>query len=203
MARTDKLFDFVRVALKDGCSLDELDAQLEERFGETCATLVLDSTGFTRTTKVMGTGFFLSIIQQMRSICETITDRFGAIQSRSYADNYFAEFATVDEAVAAAFALHQHFDDNPVSLLGEKDHFGVSIGIGYGRVVRSEHEGVYGNEMNYASKLGEDTAKRGETLLTEAAYNALANPQSVVVEKTSVTTSGVQMPVYSLAPKPA
>ena len=201
MVKSDKLFEFIGKALESNRAIDSLEADLDRSFGETCATLVMDSTGFTRATEALGTAYFLSIIYRLRQVCEEIFSRLGAIQSRAYADNFFAEFSNVDDAVAAAFAVHKHFSDNPISLLNKQDKFGVCVGIGYGRVVRSEHEGVYGNEMNYASKLGEDIAEGGETLLTQAAFKAVSNPESMHVSKTNISISGVEMPVYSLRPK--
>jgi len=199
MKTTDKLFKFIGES--QGQDFDVLGAELDRRFGETCATLVMDSSGFTRTTKVLGPAFFLSIICRMREVCHKTVNRFGAVSARAWADNFYAEFPTVDEAVAAALAIHRHFEEEPIRLLNEKDNFGLSIGIGYGRVLRSDHEGVYGNEMNCASKLGEDIAERGETLLTEAAYQALSRPETFDFTKSVQTISGVQMFIYALRPK--
>jgi class 3 adenylate cyclase len=200
MVKSDKLFEFIGKALESNRDVASLEEELDRGFGETCAPLVLDSTGFTRATQALGTAYFLSIIYQLRNVCEEVFSRLGAIQMRAYADNFFAEFGNVDDAVAAAFAVHKHFADNPVPLLNQQDKFGVCVGIGYGRVLRSEHEGVYGNEMNYASKLGEDIAEAGETLLTQAAFQALSNPESLQVSKTNIGVSGVEMPVYSVRP---
>lgn len=200
MAKPDKLFDFIGNAIENGRDIDSLEKDIYRKFGETCATMVLDSSGFTRTTKALGAAYFLSIICRLRRVCEEISDRFGAIQHRAYADNFYAEFADTDDAVAAAFAIHGYFIDNPVSLENIEDEFGVCIGIGYGRVVRSEHEGVYGNEMNYAAKLGEDIAEKGETLLTEAAFKAVSNPESMQVSESTTRVSGVEIAVYSIRP---
>ncbi|MFC1886796.1 hypothetical protein ACFLZM_07050, partial [Thermodesulfobacteriota bacterium] len=196
-----KLFTFIGKALESNHSIDTLEADLERNFGETCATLVMDSTGFTRTTETFGAAHVLSIIYQLRQVCEEISGRMGAIQTRAHADNFFAEFTNVDDAVAASFSAHKYFSDNPIALFDSQDKFGVCVGIGYGRVVRSEHEGVYGNEMNYASKLGEDISERGETLLTEAAFQAFSDPESVYVSKRTLRISGVEMTIYSLHPK--
>lgn len=201
MKKPDKLFKFITDS-KLPPDYDALEAELDHNFGETCATLVLDSSGFTRTTKLLGPAFFLSLIARMRETCFATVKRHNAISARAWADNVYAEFPTADDAVAAALAIHRHFDENPVPLLNPGDWFGLSAGIGYGRVLRSEHEGVYGDEMNSASKLGEDIAERGETLLTEAAYQALSRPRDFQVKKSVTTISGVQMKIYSLLPKP-
>jgi len=47
------------------------------------------------------------------------------------------------------------------------------IGIGFGPIYAIGPNHAMGDEMNRASKLGEDTARGGETLVTEAAYATL------------------------------
>ena len=117
MIKSDKLFDFIGKALESDCSIDSLEDDLGKNFGETCAMLMLDSTGFTRATKVLGAAYFLSIIYQLRQACEGICNRSGAIQYRAYADNFYAEFTSVDDAVAAAFAIHKYFNEKGFNYL--------------------------------------------------------------------------------------
>src|SRR5436190_1650277 len=45
----------------------------------------------------------------------------------------------------------------------------LCLGIGFGRVLRLGDTDVYGQEVNAASKLGEDTARPDEILVTAAA----------------------------------
>lgn len=175
--------------------------KLDQHFGETCAPLVLDSTGFTRITKSHSLLFFLSIIQKLREVSTKIFQDEGALSWRSYADNMFAEFKTVDSAVTAAFAIHHYFSANPLCFNGITDTFGVCIGIGFGRVLRSDFEGVYGDQMNYASKLGEDIAEQGQTLLTEAAFKQLSKPGRFLVTQNKLKISGVDLPIFDISPK--
>lgn len=198
---SDRLFDFILQSVAADRDFAELDRELDHRFGETCATLVMDSSGFTRATRVLGPAFFLGIICQVRKVCFETARRFHAAGSRAWADNFYAEFQTVDEAVGAALAVHRHFADHPLTLLSDQDRFGVCIGIGYGRVLRSDHEGVYGSEMNSASKLGEDIAECGQTLLTEAAYGALSRSEDFQVTRLSQAISGVDLVIYSIRPR--
>jgi hypothetical protein len=55
--------------------------------------------------------------------------------------------------------------------------------------------------MNLASKLGEDTAKGGETLVTEAAFEHLTGRRGLEVEKRQVAVSGINLPYYTLRPQ--
>ena len=54
----------------------------------------------------------------------------------------------------------------------ENERLAFSYGIGYGDVLEIERD-VFGLEVNLASKLGEDRARRNEALLTPAAAAAL------------------------------
>ena len=49
----------------------------------------------------------------------------------------------------------------------------LCVGIGFGRVLRVGESDVYGAEVNAASKLGEDTAKAWEILVTGAMRDAI------------------------------
>ena len=52
MGRGEGLFEAMGEGLARGRTVDEIAVELEERFGETCATFVLDCTGFTRVVSV-------------------------------------------------------------------------------------------------------------------------------------------------------
>jgi class 3 adenylate cyclase len=47
-----------------------------------------------------------------------------------------------------------------------EDQVLLCLGIGYGDMLRIAEDDVFGAEVNAASKLGEDTAKAGEILVT-------------------------------------
>lgn len=51
----------------------------------------------------------------------------------------------------------------------------LCIGIGYGTMLHIGDSDVFGSEVNAAAKLGEDTAKIGEILVTEAVVQACAH----------------------------
>jgi adenylate cyclase len=48
----------------------------------------------------------------------------------------------------------------------------LGIGLGFGRVLHIGDEDVFGAEVNAASKLGEDTAKAWDILVTSAVHDA-------------------------------
>lgn len=200
MELNDPLFDAITAALDAGREVDEITRELWDRFGETAAVLVLDSTGFTRTTQARGIAFFLTVLAQLRRIVRREFERYGVADLRTEADNIYCAFRDVDHAVAAAVAVHKALRDEPI-WLGEGDPLGACIGIGHGRLLRSAQEGHYGDEMNLASKLGEDIANGGETLLTESAFTKLTHPEAFTVEDKELQISGVTVAYHALTTK--
>lgn len=130
------------------------------------AILVLDIAGFTERGMAVGeVDAFLRILHAQR-ICLPVVERRGATLVRAFADDLVALFADPLDALEAALELHA---------AAEAADIGLCIGIGYGDVFAIGPNRAMGTEMNQASKLGEDTARRGETLLTESAFRAVAH----------------------------
>ncbi len=173
------------------------EARLWERFGTECAVLVLDSTGFSRTTRSRGIVYYLDLFLRMREIVGAVFERHRSLAWRSGADNLFAEFATADRALAAGLAAHKAVEKAGL-MLTETEPFRVCVGIGFGRVLRAGSKGVYGNEMNLASKLGEDVAEGGETFLTESAHGHLKRRKAARFKKRKVVVSGNAITFYAV-----
>jgi adenylate cyclase len=198
---TDRFYQKVADLVQSGADTKTMQVELDKDFGETCAMLVLDSTGFSRMTNSQGSAYFISILYRLRTVCREIFKNHDMIDMRPFADNVFAEFPTVDQALQAALSVHKYFQQHPLFLSEKQDQFGVCAGIGFGEVLRTDFEGVYGDEMNRASKLGEDIAKCGETLLSHAAWNAVINCDSISMTEGKTHISGIDIAYYSVCPK--
>jgi class 3 adenylate cyclase len=190
------LFREIEQSRRAGRDPADLEKRLWKRHGVTCAMLVLDSTGFTRTTREKGIVHFLSIFLHMRSVVGPVFEAHRCLSWRSAADNLFAEFASPDAALEAAFAAH-HAVARERILLTADEPYRVCIGIGCGRVLRGGEEGVFGDEMNLACKLGEDLAEGGETLLTASAYGHLRRRKATIFERRESVISGTSIEFYS------
>jgi class 3 adenylate cyclase len=59
----------------------------------------------------------------------------------------------------------------------------LCVGLGYGHVLKIGDADVYGAEVNASSKLGEDTAKAWEILVTESVKAELKDIQDFSFEK--------------------
>jgi len=182
-------------------SLAAIDAEIWRRFGITGAVLVLDMCGFSRLTLRYGITHFLSMIRRLQQIVRPVVTAADGRVVKTEADNVFAIFPKVAAGVAAARNVQAQLATANTFLPADWD-LHASIGIGLGELLMVERDDFYGNELNLASKLGEDVAESGETLLTEAAYERLAvegGAGAVKLERREIAVSKMTIGAYTLA----
>jgi len=176
--------------------IEQIDALIRETFGETHAVMVMDMSGFSRVTIKHGIMHFLAMIHRMNQIVAPTVREHGGRVIKFEADNAFAIFDKVEDAVEAAIDTSRRFSAANTMLPEEMDMHG-KFGIGYGEVLIVEDKDLFGSEVNLASKLGEDLAERGEILLTEAAF-AEVDAEKREYEEVSMTISGLQLDVHKV-----
>jgi class 3 adenylate cyclase len=166
--------DFFR--LKNGEMTSE---EFGEKYHWERAILAMDMTGFTATAMRKGeVQSFLRIMDAQR-VAIPVLQEFGAELVRCFADDIVALFDDVHAAIDAAFETHRRirmFNESP---LATEYPTQCCAGIGYGRVFAIGPNLAQGDEMNRASKLGEDIARSNETLVTERAYAALSSREDL------------------------
>lgn len=176
--------------------LAQLAALIDEDFGEVRAVMVLDMSGFSRTTHHHGIVPFLLMIHQLKRIALPAVQKAGGIVVKAEADNLYCMFEDVAPAVAAARQILDRLDAvNP--LLPEDRRLHAAIGIGFGRILNVDERDMFGAELNLASKLGEDIAKAGEILLTAAA-KARADTSGIAARQREAKVSGLTFSLYEL-----
>lgn len=173
-----------------------IDAQIYATFEQDCAILVLDLSGFSRLTIRYGIIHFLAMVHRMTAIATPLVKQHRGRVVKQEADNLFAVFPDVQGAIDGAVDILKGFAAVNTGLPDEQDLY-AGIGIGYGKtLVVGEHD-LYGSQMNLACKLGEDLARRGELLLTEAAFSQIqAQPQQW--ERLELSISGLELIAYKL-----
>ena len=174
----------------------ELTREIEDHFGETRAVLVLDMSGFSRTTQLRGIVAFLLMIHRMRRIVTPVIESHRGRVVKAEADNLYCLLESVADAVAAARGLIARLDSDNLGC-GDDRHIYVSIGIGWGRVLNIDEDDLFGDEVNLASKLGEDLAARSEVLLTPAAQ-AQAAQAGVLTREMTASISGLPLSYFQL-----
>jgi adenylate cyclase len=174
----------------------EIDEKIKQVFGETLAIMIMDMTGFSRQTLRYGIIHFLAQIHRMNSIAAPIVSNHGGQLIKQEADNIYAIFPTVEQAVSAAVALDAGLEAANTMLANEYDMYG-EYGIGYGEILVVDNKDIFGSEVNLASKLGEDVAQRGEILLTESAYKQ-ADVSLREYQELKMQISGIDLTAYKL-----
>lgn len=174
---------------------EQIDREVVRRFSKNLAVFVLDMSGFSSTTERRGIVHFLARIHQMQeAVGPAVIGNRGQLV-RYEADNAFAVFATVADAVNAAQDVDRSLDAMN-AVLPPALHLSVSIGIGFGETLIIDGVDLFGDEMNRACKLGEDIGGAGEILLTEAARAQLLEP--VDVESRNVVIGTFELPYFAL-----
>jgi adenylate cyclase len=175
----------------------ELAAEIDRDFGEERAVMVLDMSGFSRTTQRRGIVAFLLMIHQMKRIACPAVTAHGGVLVKAEADNLYCLFSTPSEAIAAAREIMRRLETANL-LLAEDRRLYASIGIGYGRILNVDEDDIFGDEVNLASKLGEDVAERGMICLTSAAQ-AVAEKEEIETRAETVSISGLSL-TYHVIP---
>ena len=150
--------------------------------------------GFSRLTMRHGITHFLAMIRRLQQIVRPVVEAAQGRIVKTEADNVFATFADVPDALAAARNILEQLAAANVFLPEDWD-LHASIGIGYGPLLRIGDRDLFGSELNLASKLGEDIAGPEEILLSEAAH-ARMDPGALDVEELSVEVSSLTLRAF-------
>ena len=176
--------------------IGELARTIEQVFCETRAIMVLDMSGFSRTTQRHGIAAFLLMVHQMKRLAlPEIEDKAGLLV-KAEADNLYCLFDRTDDAVRAARAIVRQLNAANL-ILPEDRRLYASIGIGYGPVLNIDDSDLFGDEMNLTCKLGEDIAQRSEILLTEGAHATLTL-KNIETKPEQLSISGLTLSYHRL-----
>lgn len=173
----------------------EIDAKILKQFQKRKAVYIQDMSGFSKLVVKYGIVHYLAMIQQMQDLVLPVIVKNKGIIVKTEADNVYATFDKVDHAIKAAKEVMERLQGMNIVLPDERD-LHVSIGIGFGDVLLVGDHDFFGNEVNLASKLGEDIAERNQILLTESAYSSLAKKANC--KKVTATISGLNLTYYEL-----
>jgi adenylate cyclase len=158
------------------------------------AILCLDITGFTEAAIQYGEIASLQRIYDVQRVCCPVFRSHRVRRVRAFADDLTAIFDDPRDALAAAFEVHRRIRAFNGSPLAGPHPAECAIGIGYGDVFALGPDLAMGDEMNRASKLGEDTARGCETLVTENLY--LANCDRADCRFEPMNSDNLAFPFY-------
>jgi len=169
--------DFLRVQRGEISGLEFNSKYHRER-----AILSMDMTGFTTSAMRHGELESLLRIVDAQKVCIPVLQEYGAELIRCFADDIVALFTEPGAAVDAALEIHRRIRLFNQSDLASENPTQCCAGIGFGQVFKIGPNLAQGDEMNRASKLGEDVARANETLLTDRAYAAIKDRDDLSFE---------------------
>jgi len=168
-----------------------------ERYLYRRAILVLDLTGFTIHCMDGQIASLLRIFDAQK-VCLPALQEYKACMIRTFADNIVALFEDPIPALDSALEIHRRVNAFAESGLGGSEPAECCIGIGYGEAFAIGVNLAMGDEMNRASKLGEDFARGRETLITEQMHAAVRHREDLHFEEQQVDDR--LFPYYRVVP---
>jgi adenylate cyclase len=169
-----ELWALIDARTQPGADTVAIDAEIWRRFGETWAIVFTDLTGFSRMVAEFGIIHFLQEIHEQRRLFLPLVRDHGGILVKEEADSMLLLFERPARAIECVIELNRRSREVNRGRRPE-DEVLLCAGIGYGQVLRIGERDVFGQEVNAASKLGEDLAKAGEIFVTDAARVASAD----------------------------
>lgn len=158
------------------------EAEFRQKYQSERAILSMDLTGFVRSTIQYGDMHSLLRILDVQKLAIPALKDFGPVLIRCFADDIVVLYEDPNTAVDAAFEVHRRVRIFNESGMASEDPPWCCMGIGFGNILAIGPNFAQGDEMNRASKLGEDIARGNETLVTENVYAAIAHRDDIEFE---------------------
>lgn len=184
-----RLWQLLEERTRPGADVARIDQRIWDLFGEDWAVVFTDLSGFSRQVEAFGIIHFLQIILEQERILLPVVAEHDGILIKSEADSYLLLFRRAEAALRCAVAM-QHACQRWNARKVPEEQVLLCVGVGYGRILRIGDEDVFGQEVNAASKLGEDTAKANEILVTRAAREAAGEIEGVGYEELGLPVPG-------------
>ncbi len=185
----ERLWSLVEQRCLPGADVTELDRRIWDLFGEQWAVMFTDLSGFSRRVEEFGIIHFLQIIYEQRKMLLPIVERHDGLLVKEEGDSLLILFRRVERALDAGIAMQR-----ACRMVNERrkpeEQILLCVGIGHGEILRIADQDAWGREVNSASKLGEDTAKAGEILVTASAHVALGGRGDVQFESIGSNSLG-------------
>jgi class 3 adenylate cyclase len=169
-----KLWRLIEERANPGADTAAIDRRIWDLFGERWAVMFTDLSGFSRRVAEFGITHFLQVIHEHRALLAPVIEAHDGIVVGAHADSLLIMFRRPDVALNCAFAMQDECDRANVGRRPEQQIL-LCIGLGYGDLLRVGDSDLWGAEVNAASKLGEDTARAGETLITGSVKDAVVD----------------------------
>jgi adenylate cyclase len=169
-----RLWKLVDERMKQGADVTAIDQRIWDLFGEEWAIVFTDLAGFSRQVAKFGIVHFLQVMLEQQRLLLPIVEQHDGIVIKIEADSFLILFKKANQAVRCSIAMQKMCQSVNARRAAEEQII-LCCGVGFGKILKVGDEDVFGHEVNIASKLGEDTAKGSEILVTRAAKDAVTD----------------------------
>jgi class 3 adenylate cyclase len=190
MGSDAQLWALIEERTQHGADVAAIDRRIWDRFGEEWAIMFTDLAGFSRRAESFGIIHFLQVIYESKKLIFPIVSEAGGTLVKADGDSAMFLFRTPERAVTAAIAMQQACRKEDERRVAHEQIL-LCIGIGFGRILRIGEQDVWGEEVNRASKLGEDTASAYEVLVTETVRAACGELAGARFEDIAAISAGM------------
>lgn len=181
-ASESRLQSLIEERLRPGADRELIDRRIWDLFGQSRAVMFTDLSGFSRKVAEFGIIHFLQVIHESHRILVPCIEQHDGILIKTEGDSMLVLFRSVPRALACSIAMQRAARDyNEEREDAEK--ILLCIGLGYGDVLRIGDNDVFGAEVNAASKLGEDTARAWEILVTGAVRREMGDVECEALDE--------------------
>ncbi len=171
-ASEERLSRLIEDRLKPGADKARIDQRIWDLFGETWSVMFTDMAGFSRSVEAFGITHFLQTIYSAERELVPLIDEHDGILLKTEGDSMLVIFRNPEKALTCAVEMQRHLklhnDNTPA-----EDDILLCVGLGHGRMLKIGDADVFGAQVNAASKLGEDTARAFEILVTDGLMDAV------------------------------
>lgn len=173
-----RLWKLVEDRMQPGADVAVIDERIWNLFGEEWAVMFTDLAGFSRHVARFGIIHFLQIIYEQQRLLLPIVERHDGILIKMEADSFLILFKQCAQALACAIEM-QRTCQHVSARRAAEEQIVLCVGLGYGKLLKIGDDDVFGHEVNIASKLGEDSAKGNDILVTRAFHEAVGAASAV------------------------
>lgn len=166
-AGEERLRILIEQRLAPGADKEKIDAQIWDLFGEEWSVMFTDLSGFSRNVAKFGIIHFLVTIHEAERLLMPVIQDNGGFLLKVEGDSFLVIFRKPRNALECAVRMQKALEGYNADKQPE-DKVLLCVGLGHGSMLRIGDSDVFGSEVNAASKLGEDTAKATEILVTDS-----------------------------------
>ncbi|OGR61608.1 MAG: adenylate cyclase [Elusimicrobia bacterium GWA2_69_24] len=190
-ASQDRLYKLIEERLRPGADQAAIDRRIWDLFGEDWAVMFTDLSGFSRKVEEFGIIHFLQVIHESERLFIPLIDRHDGILIKVEGDSLLVLFRSTQSALECAIDMQRAAQDYNKDR-SDAEKILLCVGLGFGKLLKLGDRDVFGAEVNAASKLGEDTAKAWEILVTGAAQKSAAGMPGVSFTPIAEIPSGAK-----------